>query len=145
MNRFFGTSKPKAPKATLNDAISSTDARVDGVEVKMKRLDAELTKYRDQMKKMKDGPAKNAVKQKALRVLQQKKLYEGHRDQLMQQSWNMEQANFTTENLKNTLVTVDAMKTGIKEMKTQYKKINIDKIDVFHYLIFRISWMRCKI
>lgn len=47
----------------------------------------------------------------------------------MQQSFNMEQAAFTTENLKNTIVTVDAMKTGVKEMKQQYKKINIDKID----------------
>lgn len=48
----------------------------------------------------------------------------------MQQSFNMEQANFTTENLKNTLVTVDAMKAGAKEMKKQYKKFDIDKIDV---------------
>lgn len=48
---------------------------------------------------------------------------------MMQQSFNMEQAAFTTENLKNTIVTVDAMKTGVKEMKQQYKKINIDKID----------------
>jgi charged multivesicular body protein 5 len=74
MNRFFGTAKAKAPKPTLNDAISSMDNRVDSVEVKVKRLDAELLKYREQMSRMRDGPAKNAVKQKALRVLQQKKL-----------------------------------------------------------------------
>jgi charged multivesicular body protein 5 len=48
---------------------------------------------------------------------------------MQQQSFNMEQAQFTTENLKNTIVTVDAMKQGAKEMKTQYKKINIDKIE----------------
>ena len=36
----------------------------------------------------------------------------------------------TTENLKNTLATVDAMKMANKEMKIQYKKINIDKIEV---------------
>eukprot|EP00158_Paraphelidium_tribonemae_P002082 Partr_v1_DN25106_c0_g1_i6_m76979 putative Charged multivesicular body protein len=130
MNRFFGSAKPRAPKATLGDAIASTDNRVDGVEVKIKRLDAELVKYRDQMKKMREGPAKNAVKQKAMRVLQQKKMYEGQRDQMMQQSFNMEQTQFTTENLKNTITTVEAMKMGAKEMKQQYKKINIDKIDV---------------
>eukprot|EP00158_Paraphelidium_tribonemae_P002080 Partr_v1_DN25106_c0_g1_i1_m76977 putative Charged multivesicular body protein len=132
MNRFFGSAKPRAPKATLGDAIASTDNRVDGVEVKIKRLDAELVKYRDQMKKMREGPAKNAVKQKAMRVLQQKKMYEGQRDQMMQQSFNMEQTQFTTENLKNTITTVEAMKMGAKEMKQQYKKINIDKIDSLH-------------
>jgi charged multivesicular body protein 5 len=38
-------------------------------------LDVELKKYKDQMAKMREGPAKNAVKQKALRVLKQKKMY----------------------------------------------------------------------
>jgi hypothetical protein len=57
LNRFFGTGKAK-PKATLNDAISGTDARVDSVEVKIKKLDAELVRYRDQMAKMKEGPGK---------------------------------------------------------------------------------------
>ncbi len=36
----------------------------------------------------------------------------------------------TTENIKNTMVTVEAMKMGAKEMKQQYKKLNIDKVDV---------------
>ncbi|KAJ3126738.1 cell division control protein [Nowakowskiella sp. JEL0407] len=129
MNRIFGTAKPKVPKPTLNDAIASTDSRVDSVEVKIKKLDAELVKYKDQMSKMREGPAKNAVKQRALRVLKQKKLYEGQRDQLAAQAWNMEQTNFATENLKNTITTVDAMKTASKELKSQYKKINIDKIE----------------
>ena len=48
----------------------------------------------------------------------------------MNQSFNMEQANFATENLRNTITTVDAMKVGAKEMKKQYAKVNIDKIDV---------------
>ncbi|KAJ3289895.1 hypothetical protein HK104_007147 [Borealophlyctis nickersoniae] len=129
MNRFFGTSKPQGPKPTIVDAINSTDGRVDSVEVKIKKLDAELLKYKDQMKKMREGPAKNAVKQKAMRILKQKKLYEGQRDQLMQQSFNMEQASMATENLKTTLVTVDAMKSANKELKQQYKKINITKIE----------------
>jgi charged multivesicular body protein 5 len=34
-----------------------------------------------------------------------------------------------TDNLKNTLVTVDAMQSANKEMKKQYKKINLDKIE----------------
>ena len=43
------------------------------------------------MKKMRDGPAKNQVKSKALRVLKQKRMYENQREQLTQQSFNMDQ------------------------------------------------------
>lgn len=78
---------------------------------------------------MRDGPGKNAIKQKAIKVLQQRKMYESQKDQLQQQSWNMEQAGMMQDNLKNTMATVDAMKTTQKELKKQYGKINIDKID----------------
>lgn len=109
--------------------IYQTDSRADNVTIKIRKLEAELQAIKDQMNKMRDGPGKNTLKQKALRILKQKKLYEGQRDQLMQQSFNMEQAAMTTENLKNTFVTLDAMQSASKEMKKQYKKINIDKIE----------------
>lgn len=47
----------------------------------------------------------------------------------MQQSFNMEQTHFATENLKNTMITVDAMQTASKELKQQYKRVDIDKIE----------------
>jgi charged multivesicular body protein 5 len=78
---------------------------------------------------MRDGPGKTAIKQKALKVLQQRKLYEGQRDQLQQQSWNMEQAGMMQDNLKNTMITVDAMKTTTKELRKQYGQVNLDKIE----------------
>jgi charged multivesicular body protein 5 len=67
MNRFLGTAKPKPQKATTASAILSTDARVDAIEVKIKKLDSELIRYKDQMATLREGPGKNAVKQKALR------------------------------------------------------------------------------
>jgi len=48
----------------------------------------------------------------------------------MQQAFNMEQTSFATENLKNTMTTVSAMKQANKQLKKQYKKVNIDKIEV---------------
>jgi len=33
------------------------------------------------------------------------------------------------DNLKNTMTTVDAMKTTTKELKKQYGKVDIDKIE----------------
>ncbi|KAI5477000.1 hypothetical protein MNV49_006958 [Pseudohyphozyma bogoriensis] len=82
---------------------------------------------------MKDGPGKAAVQQRALRVLKQKKLYEAQIGQLQQQTFNMEQAALTTENLRNTMATVDAMKTANKELRKQYGKMDIDKIEQMHY------------
>ena len=56
-------------------------------------------------------------------------MYEGQLAQLQQQTFNMESAALATENLRNTMATFDAMKTANKEMKKQYGKINIDKIE----------------
>lgn len=129
MNRLFGRAKPKGPPPNLTDCIQSVEGRGESIDKKIARLEAELKKYKDQMAKMRDGPSKNMVKQKALRVLKQKRMYEGQRDQLGQQAFNMEQANYTIQTLKDTKTTVDAMKVGAKEMKKAYKKVNIDQIE----------------
>jgi len=129
MNRLFGKGKPKAPAPNLGDCIANVDSRADSIEKKINALDKELVKYKDQMKKMREGPAKNSVKQKAMRVLKQKKQYEGQLENLRSQSFNMEQTNYTTQMLKDTKTTVDAMKVGVKEMKKEYKHINIDQIE----------------
>ncbi|KAG1892226.1 Snf7 family [Suillus subluteus] len=127
MNRIFGSSSSKKPKSTLQDAINATDARVASVEVKIKKLDGELFRYKEQMSKLRNGPGKNAIQQRALR------LYEGQLNQLQQQTFNMESAALTTDNLRNTMATVDAMKLANKEMRKQYGKIDIDKIENMHY------------
>ncbi len=62
-------------------------------------------------------------------MLKQKRLYEGQLNQLQQQAYNMEQATMTTENLRNTMATVDAMQTANKEMRKTYGKIDLDKIE----------------
>ena len=129
MNRLFGKGKTKEPPPNLTDCIANVDSRAESIDKKTARLDAELKKYRDQMSKMRDGPAKNAVKQKALRVLKQKKQYEAQSDNLRNQAFNMEQTNYATQSLKDTKTTVNAMKMGVKEMKKEFKNINIDQIE----------------
>merc|ERR1712223_1680833 len=122
MNRLFGRGKPKEPPPNLTDCSANVDSRAESIDKKTARLDAELKKYRDQMSKMRDGPAKNAVKQKALRVLKQKKQYEAQGENLRNQAFNMEQTNYATQSLKDT-------KTTVKEMKKEFKNINIDQIE----------------
>jgi charged multivesicular body protein 5 len=87
--------------------------------VKLAKLTSELTTYQQRLSRMRDGPGKTAIKQKAIKILQQRKQYEAQKDQLQQQSWNMEQAGMMQ----------DAMKTTQKELKKQYGKVDIDKIE----------------
>ncbi|XP_012286256.1 charged multivesicular body protein 5 [Orussus abietinus] len=129
MNRLFGRTKSKEPPPNITDCIAGVDSRADSAEKKIARLDAELKKYKDQMVKMREGPAKNAVKAKALRVLKQRKMYESQVDNLRQQAFNMEQANYATQTLKDTQATVVAMKEGVKQMQKEFKNINIDNIE----------------
>ena len=177
MNRLFGRGKPKEPPPNLNDVISNVscvdlnrfneeswikfifttivqvDTRAEGIEKKIQTLDNELRKYKDQMAKMREGPSKNAVKQKALRVLKQKKQwvirlyfestllvvfiltaqliannfrYETQVENLRNQSFNMEQANYANQMLKDTQSTVVAMK--VKRIKNS----------VQHFLTFYV-------
>merc|ERR1712087_437396 len=72
MNRLFGKNKTPAP--TLTDQCSTIDSRISTVDKKISMLDAELLKYKTQMAKMRPGPAKKQVQQKALRVLKQKRM-----------------------------------------------------------------------
>ncbi|KAL8643931.1 MAG: hypothetical protein Q9210_007497, partial [Variospora velana] len=128
MNRLFG-SKSGAPKPTLNSAISNTETHIESLDVKLAKLTAELSTYQTRMSKMRDGPGKSALRSKALKVLQRRKQLETQRDSLSQQSWNMTQASMMTDNLANTMATVDAMKGASKQLRKQYGKIDVDKVE----------------
>merc|ERR1712061_756382 len=127
MNRLFGKNKTPAP--TLTDQCDTIDSRISTVDKKISMLDAELLKYKTQMSKMRPGAAKKQVQQKALRVLKQKKMLEGQRENMANTSFNMDQTNFAIQSMKDTQVTVSAMKAGMKEMKKETKKLNIGKIE----------------
>ncbi len=129
MNRLFGGGAPRKPKATIDDALGSNDTRVAAIDVKLSKVTAELGGLQSRLQKMRDGPAKSALKQKALKVLKQRRMYEGQKDQLEAQAFNMEQAAMTTDSLRNVMVQYDVMKTANKQMKRDYGKVNVDKID----------------
>lgn len=74
MNRIFGSSSKDAKKPTLDDAIQRNESRIDAAEVKLRKLDAELTRYREQMNRMRPGAGKAAVQKRAIAVLKQKKM-----------------------------------------------------------------------
>merc|ERR1719421_1878422 len=96
------------------------DKRGESLDQKIMKLDKELARYTEQMKKMKPGPAKQAVQKRALTILKEKK---------MNQQFNMEQIMFAQDGLKETADTVKAMKGANKELKKQFKSININQVE----------------
>ena len=72
----------------------------------------------------------NAIQQRALRTLKQKRMYEAQLSQLAQQTFNIESTALATENLRNTMVTLDAMTQANKELRKQYGKIDVGAIEV---------------
>ena len=129
MNRLFGRGKAKEPDGVMGDAIAKVDQRADSIEAKITKLDAEVKDYKFKMTRMREGPGKNALKEKASRVLKQKKMYQKQVENMRQQSLNMEQVNYSTQMLKDTQATVKALQTGVNEMKKAYKKTSIDQIE----------------
>jgi len=130
MRRLFGSNKPAAPLPSLEDSSKRLDSTISSLDEKIKKLEVELTGYKQQLNKSRAGsPAQSAIKQKALRVLKQKKMYEAQRDQIMGQQWNLQQAHMTTQSIQDTIQTVNVMKVGAQVMKKELKNLKMNDID----------------
>jgi charged multivesicular body protein 5 len=106
MKKIFGAKKNKDPPPSIQDATDRITKRGDTVDEKIKKLDAELARYKEQIKKTRPGPAQEAVKARAMRVLKQRRMYEGQRDMLYNQTYNLDQVSFAAEGLKDAQQTV---------------------------------------
>ncbi|VDN15369.1 unnamed protein product [Dibothriocephalus latus] len=129
MHRVFGRGQAKAPAPTLTDAAANIDNRIATLDKKINMMRQEIGKYQQQMKGMREGPAKESIKRKALGVLRQVKQLEKQRENLSAQSFNMDQAGYAIQSVKDTQITVNAMKSGLKEFKKETKKLDINKIE----------------
>ncbi|KAF5805958.1 putative Snf7 family protein [Helianthus annuus] len=129
MKKVFGVKKDKTPPPSLNEASDRINKRGESVEEKIKRLDGELAKYKEQIKRTRPGPAQEAVKARAMRILKQKRMYEGQRDMLYNQTFNLDQVAFASEGIKDAQQTMSALKTANKELKGMMKTVKIQEID----------------
>ncbi|KAI7981512.1 Vacuolar protein sorting-associated protein 60.1 [Camellia lanceoleosa] len=102
--------------------------RGETVDEKIKKLDVELARYKEQIKKTRPGPAQEAVKARAMRVLKQKRMYEGQLDMLYNQTLNLNQVAFAAEGIKDAQQTI-SLKSANKELKGMMKTVKIQDID----------------
>ncbi|KAL8233262.1 hypothetical protein R6Q57_003040 [Mikania cordata] len=129
MKKVFGVKKDKTPPPSLNEASDRINKRGESVDEKIKRLDGELSKYKEQIKRTRPGPAQEAVKARAMRVIKQKRMYEGQRDMLYNQTFNLDQVAFASEGLKDAQQTMSALKSANKELKGMMNTVKIQEID----------------
>ncbi|XP_042054037.1 vacuolar protein sorting-associated protein 60.1-like [Salvia splendens] len=129
MRRVFGVKKDKEPPPSVQDASDRINKRGENVDEKIQKLDAELVRYKEQIKKTRPGPAQEAVKARAMRVLKQKKMYEGQRDMLYNQTFNLDQVSFAAEGIKDAQQTMSALKSANKDLKGMMKTVKIQDID----------------
>ncbi|KAB5544002.1 hypothetical protein DKX38_012114 [Salix brachista] len=129
MKRVFGVKKDKEPPPSIQDSSERINKRGDTVDEKIKKLDAELARYKEQIKNTRPGPAQVAVKARAMRILKQKRMYEGQRDMLYNQTFNLDQVAFASEGIKDAQQTVSALKSANKELKGVMKTVKIQDID----------------
>jgi len=104
------------------------EKRIAFIEEKIRKLEAETLKYKEQMTKLRPGAAQNAIKKRALQALKQKKMYENQRDQMMQQQFTLEQTSFTSNTLKDTYAQLEALKSAKATLDSQVKSFNIDSV-----------------
>ncbi|CAL5365181.1 unnamed protein product [Camellia sinensis] len=116
--------------------------RRETVDEKIKKLDAELARYKEQIKKTRPGPAQEAVKARAMRVLKQKRTYEGQRDMLYNQTFNLDQVEFASEGIKDAKQTPpqgawfkgfqEELMSALKSANKKLKKNDEDSEDSRH-------------
>ncbi|KAI5004825.1 vacuolar protein sorting-associated protein 60.1-like [Hordeum vulgare subsp. vulgare] len=99
MKKIFGAKKSKD---AIQDATSQINKRGESVDEKIKAMDEELERYKEQIRKARPGPSQEAIKARALRLLKHRRLYEEQRNML-----------------KDAKQAMSAMKAANKEMSSR--------------------------
>lgn len=129
MHRFLGSKggAPKAAAPTLTEVSTQQATRIEELQGRIRKLDAELVKYREQMKKSRPGTASyNSVKRRAMQLMKQRKMYDTQLGQMMDMEFNMSNITMAQEQMEMTKASVDAMRVTAKTMKQAQKAGKMD-------------------
>ena len=127
MNRIFGYGGRKThdqllqdSNKAMNDAQESMQQRISGLDTQISQLNVQLQTLQRKISSTSSSAGQRPLRQRALKLLNKRKQLESMRDSLDSQSWSMNQAQMTSDNLRNTMVTVNALKQTNKALKAQY-------------------------
>jgi len=133
MNGVFGSPTNTRLDVTMVDAMAPTNRHIGAIEAKIRKLDSELLRLKEELANYNQGPANVAIQDWVIRILRQKQQYETQLALLEQQSLNMERAGFASGKLRNAMIATDAMEIINKEQpQEQYGRLDIDNINCLH-------------
>ncbi|KAL8403891.1 hypothetical protein RB594_008951 [Gaeumannomyces avenae] len=128
MNRLFG-SADKAPKPTIDQTVTNLQKRVSEYDVQIKEKNNELSALAKEMRASFSAARKETIKKKMRRILVDRGGIEKRQGELQGQLDNLWRTQDMQTTLQNSMVVVDALKTTTKELKRQYGKVDLDKIE----------------
>ena len=98
------------------------------MQAKVDECNKELNAVKEQMKGKK-GPAYRQYQQKALQILKRRKMYEQQLGVTQNQQFNVDQVQFTSETIQDTIATANALKAATEVQKEQMKKLDLNKLE----------------
>ena len=131
LNKIFGKKKKKAPEVPppdMDEVAGRMDARMEGLQGKIKAIDRELVDLKKQIKRAK-GAAKVRLKRKAMTVMKRRKMLDAQYGQVMNQSFNIEQTSHAVRSAKDTKEHIAAMKGARDELKKFNEELNLDEVE----------------
>eukprot|EP00750_Incisomonas_marina_P025542 INCI5550.1.p1 GENE.INCI5550.1~~INCI5550.1.p1 ORF type:complete len:223 (-),score=75.98 INCI5550.1:128-796(-) len=131
LDKIFGKKKkkePEAPPPDMDEVAGRMDARMGGLQDKIKAIDRELIDLKKQIKRSK-GAAKVRLKKRAAMVMKRRKMLDAQYGQVMNQSFNIEQTSHAIRSAKDTKEHISAMKGARDELKKWNEELNLDEVE----------------
>ncbi|CCF59164.1 hypothetical protein KAFR_0G01300 [Kazachstania africana CBS 2517] len=136
MNRLFGYGNKKSQDQLIKESSQAMNAAQQNLQSKMSQLDTEITQINFQLtniqkrlSKIKSPSGQKPLRNQALKLLTKRKKLESMKDSMESQEWSMAQASMMNDTINNTLISVNAMKQHNALLKSQFKKIDLDKLE----------------
>ncbi len=101
------------------------------IEAKVNECTKQLNEIKAAMKKQTGIAYKNS-QQKAFMVLKRRKMYETQLNGMMNQQFNVDQVQFTSETIQTTIDTAAGMRQAAAAQKEAMKKIDINQLEDLH-------------
>jgi charged multivesicular body protein 5 len=119
LRSLFGGASSNTPGPSLASASDATARRELDISAKITQLNKDLAAYSLQLKSPLSPAAKNTIKQRAMQVLQRKRVHEKQLNQLHGMAMTMENAKFAVESARDNVSIAQALKATTTLMKTQ--------------------------
>lgn len=136
MNRIFGYGSKKSHEQLMKESNQAMTQAQQGLQSKISQLDTQIAQLNIQLQtiqkklsNIRSPAAQKPLRSQALKLLNKRKKLEQMRESLDNQEWSMTQAQMMSDTLANTVISVNALKQSNAALKSQYGKIDIDKLE----------------